>query len=112
MIIRAFRPDGTPDLTRWKVRCDLPGCYRTGPVIGSQAWLIPACDEMPTYCPGCFAALAFTLIGSALACPCGSADVRIYINTDIDASDPWHRLVGCADCGLILMTNDTPGGAP
>jgi hypothetical protein len=114
MIIKIYRPDGSPDLTRWLVRCDLPGCGRTRPVMGSQNWLIPNWPAMPCYCPDCVSGLALILISSALACPgCHSPDVRIYLNDqpDPDPGNRWPHYAGCADCGHILMINDRHGGA-
>lgn len=66
MIIKAYRPDGSPHLNRWQVTCDIRGCTRTAPLIGSRQWLIPANPHMPCYCPECFENLAADLINGEL----------------------------------------------
>jgi hypothetical protein len=112
MIIKVYRADGSPDLRRWMVQCDIPSCRRIEMVTGSGRWLIPGWPDMPTYCPDCFAFLAMLLIGSALACPCGASDVRLHINADPhNPAKRWPNYADCAACGLILMINDTPEGA-
>lgn len=70
MIIKTYRPDGSPDLGRWRVRCDIEGCSTPDtPLVGSAGWLIPARPDSNTYCPKCAEGQAVDLIRSVLHCP-------------------------------------------
>jgi hypothetical protein len=112
VIIKVYRTDGSPDLQRWMVQCDIPRCDRIEIVTRSQRWLIPAWPDMPTYCPDRLQVLAMLLIGSALACPCGASDIRLHVNTDPhNPVTRWPNYADCAACGLILMINNTTEGA-
>ena len=76
MIIKAYHPNGSPDLRRWQVQCDL--CPARGPLIGSETWFIPKNPEMFIYCPGCADYFAMSLISVGLGClGCGNPDLKI-----------------------------------
>jgi hypothetical protein len=108
VIIKSYRADGTPDLTQWKVQCDIPICRRIAAVMGSTEWFIPTNPHMPTYCPDCLEVLAMLLIDFALVCPCGSSEIQLHINNDNHPDSRWPNFADCAGCGLILMINDNP----
>jgi hypothetical protein len=101
MIIKIYRPDGTPDLNRWLVSCDI--CDATTPLLGSRDWLVPDHPDMPTYCPACSNEHAARLICSALNCPgCGLARVDFW-------HDPYSGShICCWHCGAFLRLEDDP----
>ncbi len=104
MIIKTYRDDGSPNMARWLVTCDIPGCRTSTLLLGSASWLIPEHPDMPTYCPACLQALADFAIGTALHCPyCGS----VYLAFGL------HNIT-CEDCGHLIASynindlGDTP----
>lgn len=108
MIIKIYRPDGSPDLNRWLVRCDHPGCTHTTRLLGSTDWLIPANPAMPTLCPDDYTTRAYLILVENLYCPdCGMSDLRLWTRQDYpdpgDWPQGWPNFVDCADCGYQLF---------
>ena len=118
-IHKVYRADGKPDLTRWQVSCDTPGCASIADLIGSTDWLLPAIPAMPGYCPTCWQAIADFLIGTAISCPaCGCVYLTPYINELADQpaetlrpDQRWPHHIDCQDCGHIVVIHDPNGGA-
>ena len=116
MIHKVYRSDGSPNMARWQVSCDIPGCRAITPLMGSDKWLIPTHPDMRTFCPGCVNALADFAIGQVLHCrECESVNLDVHIN-DTDHTRPDHRWpnhITCADCGALYLIHDhhnTDGG--
>lgn len=102
MIIKAYRDDGSPDLTRWLVECDAYPCDVIAPLMGSQQWLIPGHGDMPAYCPDCFFYQAACLISTAVRCPgCGHPDIRFWHEHPGDAHPSYAQ---CENCGACLWS--------
>lgn len=100
MIIKAYHPNGVPNLARWQVQCDNT-CPVVGPLIGSRDWLIPINEQMPTYCPACVDYLAMCAICWALTCPnCHSANLRMG-TFDGQPDNTADQIGYCVDCGAI-----------
>lgn len=60
MILKSYKPDGSPDLRRWVVVCDR--CDARHVLHDMADWLVPIPPEMPDYCPACEQAIARGLI--------------------------------------------------
>lgn len=63
MIRKHYKPDGSPDLLRWRVECDI--CTDEHELSDTTDWLIPANPNMPDYCPLCTTTLSAVLIERA-----------------------------------------------
>jgi hypothetical protein len=63
MIHKQYKPDGSPDLQRWTVQCDI--CEETHTLSDTTTWCIPAKSDMPDYCPFCTTVIAAHLIETA-----------------------------------------------
>jgi hypothetical protein len=101
MIIKIYRPDGTPDLNRWLVSCDI--CDTTTPLIGSGHWLVPDHPDMPISCPACVNEQAAHLVYRAITCPgCGLGRVDFWT----DPLSGFH--ICCWHCGAFLLREDDP----
>ena len=63
MIRKQYKPDGSPDLRRWMVQCDI--CAVLHDLSDTTTWCIPAHPNMPDYCPFCTLVIAAYLIETA-----------------------------------------------
>jgi hypothetical protein len=63
MIRKQYKPDGSPDLRRWMVQCDI--CAVSHTLTDTTTWCIPANPNMPDYCPFCTNVMAAHLIETA-----------------------------------------------
>lgn len=107
MIIKAYQPNGAPDLSQWRVTCDTPGCPHVTPLVGSRDWLIPAYPDMPCYCPTCTIGHAAHLVARAIMCPgCGSADIRLHVNNQTDGAGRWPNYADCGTCHQVIALLD------
>lgn len=65
MIRKTYKPDGSPDLRRWVVECDV--CTARHELSDTTDWVVPANPAMPDYCPFCTLVIAAYLIETAFA---------------------------------------------
>jgi hypothetical protein len=63
VIRKQYKPDGSPDLRRWTVECDI--CATSHGLAGTNDWIVPSNYAMPDYCPFCVLVIAAYLIETA-----------------------------------------------
>jgi ribosomal protein S27E len=99
VIHKAFHHNGSPDLRRWVVQCDLCGNRRL--LFGSADWLVPASSDMHEYCPDCVNKWAVYLIWQAISCPgCGNAELAFWPDNPDDPEPAF--LILCTGCESYL----------
>jgi hypothetical protein len=104
MIIKVYREDGRPELSRWLIACDADACDIIVRLMGSRAWLVPEHPNMPVYCPACCDTYAAGLISAALPCPgCGLGDCLDFWHDPYSGSH-----ICCWRCGAFLRLEDDP----
>jgi hypothetical protein len=106
MIIKVYRPDGSPDVRNWLVQCDGSGCFNRAPMLASSDWLITSVPKTPIYCPACIHDQAYDVITSILRCPrCQAVELRFWDETDHIYIIYGPHYAGCCYCGATLIVN-------
>ncbi|MFI0454144.1 hypothetical protein [Actinomadura sp. 6N118] len=105
MIHKRYNHNGTPDLRRWLVECDTPGCGVTELMLSTMTaqWLISTRPGTRAYCPDCFFYEAANLIVWSIRCRnCGSSEMD-FLRAD-DHDHPGPCCAACLDCTATLWS--------